>query len=371
MIGYEQGNILLFHISEKLKETLDKDHRLYKLHSDNFVLCIPFQEAVDTKAFLEKLQEMFKKETFMDYKLEAYFGVTALLQCESNVNVASAVIGAAKLASKKAKNNITSVFLTPEEYLLMQGDFDISYHLRKAIEDELLEVYYQPQICARTKSVCSYEALIRWQHQGQSISPNYFIPLAENNGLISAISQHVIHQVFKQIYTKHWNGTKKVSINLSSHQMVEAGFIESISQMLALYPIEPNLVVFEITETALLYDVEKVSETIAHLKSMGFEFSLDDFGHGYSSLYRFSKLNFDEVKFDKFFIKDLEHDEKLRLTFLKTVELFKLLNMRIVIEGVETKNQETLLDALELDIYQGYYYAKPMPLTDIMAAAAQ
>lgn len=371
MIGYDQGNMLLFHITEKLKKTLSKNHHLYKLHSDNFILCTAFLETDDTKALVEQLQNIFIRETFLDYKLEAYFGITALRQSESCAASANTVISAVKMASRRAKNSITSVFLTPEEYLKLQGDFDISYHLRKAIEEELLEIYYQPQVCARTKSVCSYEALIRWRHQGQYISPNYFIPLAESNGLISAISHHVIHHVFKQIYAKQWNGNKKVSINLSSHQMVEAGFIEFIHQLLDIYPIKPNLVVFEITETALLYDVEKVSETIAHLKAMGFEFSLDDFGHGYSSLYRFSKLNFDEVKFDKFFINDLEEDEKLRLTFLKTVELFKLLNMRIVIEGVETQKQEALLDALELDIYQGYYYAKPMPLADIMAAAAQ
>ncbi len=370
MIGYRQGDQLLREVSVKLRQRLQPGETLFKLYNDNYVICFPHTELASLKSLIKYLQIMFAEDTFLDYKIEAYYGITQMLQSDKLPNKSSTVLSAAKMALKKSKNSQQDCVLSTNEYLTLAEDFDISYHLRKAIENEQLEVYYQPQVDARTKLICSYEALLRWQHQGQYISPSLFIPLAENNGLITAISHQVIRIVFQQLHRQQWNHNRKVSINLSSHQMVEAGFVEFIKSTLEDYPINPNHIVLEITETALLYDLEKVSETISALKAMGFEFSLDDFGHGYSSLYRFSKLNFDEVKFDRFFIKDLEHDEKLRLTFLKTVELFKLLNMRIVIEGVETNNQEAFLDPLEVDVYQGYLYAKAMPLEKIIGLTA-
>ena len=202
------------------------------------------------------------------------------------------------------------------------------------------------------------KALIRWQDRGKFISPAIFIPIAENTGLITEITHFVIEDVFKNIYTLQWNEDRKVSINLSAIQLVENGFVDYVKNILLIYPINTSHIVFEVTETALTYDLNKVEDTIKALKSIGFEFSLDDFGDGYSSLNRLSKLNFDEVKFDKFFIQDIANDDKLKLTFLKTVELFDLLNLRIVVEGVETPAQETFLDQYPIDVYQGYLYSR-------------
>ncbi len=361
LIGYNQGNLLLNELALKLKALLVPGELLYKLHSDNFIIFIADTEPVAIEAITQRLISFFTTESLLDFKLEAYYGITQLFTTDETPNKANLVLSAARLASKRAKH--TGIcWLSLSEYRLVKEGSDLEYHLRKAIDERAFEVFYQPQVCARTKVVCSYEALIRWQHEGVYISPTIFIPLAENTGLITAISHQVVLDVFKQVHNTHWNTDKKISINLSSHQMVESGFIHFIEEALNTYPIDPKLIVLEITETALLYDLDKVSDTIAALKTKGFEFSLDDSGYGYSSLYRFSKLNFDEVKFDRFFIKDLEQDEKLRLTFLKTVELFKLLNMRIVIEGIETKAQERFLDTQNVDVYQGYLYAQPMPL---------
>lgn len=158
-----------------------------------------------------------------------------------------------------------------------------------------------------------------------------------------------------------------MSINLSSIQLVESNFIVNITSLLEQYAINPEEIVFEITETALLYDLKKVEETIQTIKQLGYEISLDDFGTGYSSLNRFSKLNFDEVKFDRFFINDLYNDEKLKIIFSKSIELFNLFNLRIVVEGVENSEQEAILDLFAIDVYQGYYYAIPMPLESLLS----
>jgi len=188
-----------------------------------------------------------------------------------------------------------------------------------------------------------------------------------STGLISKLSYNVIETVFSSIYHLKWNQGRKVSINLSSIQLVESDFLTILKTLLNRYSINTHDIVFEITETALLYDLKKVEETIRTIKTLGFEISLDDFGTGYSSLNRFAQLNFDEVKFDRFFINDLQNDEKLMLVFSKTVELFNLFKMRIVVEGVENVAQESILDAFEIDIYQGFYYSKPMSLEHLLA----
>ncbi|MDH8678231.1 EAL domain-containing protein [Fusibacter bizertensis] len=368
ILGFSQGNTLLYEIAHTLSSEIEKlsksNCKLYKLHSDKFiVLCntVDVRTCVD---HIDQIKTIFLTHTFMNFRLDAYYGISSLKNGEFKINEFNSLIGAVELASKHAKLVPEKFyFLSLERYEREKSKFDIEFHLKEAIELGSLEVYYQPQIHAKSKQVCSYEALIRWQDRGKFISPAIFIPIAENTGLITEITHFVIEDVFKNIYTLQWNEDRKVSINLSAIQLVENGFVDYVKNILLIYPINTSHIVFEVTETALTYDLNKVEDTIKALKSIGFEFSLDDFGDGYSSLNRLSKLNFDEVKFDKFFIQDIANDDKLKLTFLKTVELFDLLNLRIVVEGVETPAQETFLDQYPIDVYQGYLYSEAKPLS--------
>ncbi len=372
ILGFSQGNNLLSEIANTLSKEIENNSsgncKLYKLHSDKFVILCQTVDILTCIKHIDQIKEIFLTKTFMNFKLEAYYGISTLNKGIYRTYEFNALIGAVELASKHAKLVPDRFyFISLERYESEKNKFDIEINLKSAIEDHLLEIYYQPQVSSSTKEICSYEALLRWNNNGSFIPPTVFIPIAENSGLITEITHFVITNVFKSIFTCNWNKHKKVSVNLSAIQLVENGFVEFVIELLKTYPINTSEVVFEVTETALTYDLQKVEETISALKSIGFEFSLDDFGTGYSSLNRLAKLNFDEVKFDKFFIQDLAHDDKLKLTFLKTVELFNLLNLRIVVEGVETLEQQMFLDQYPIDVYQGYLYSKAQPLNNLIA----
>ena len=363
ILGFNQGNALLKNVATQLSIYAKDSNRLYKLYNDKFVLCIPTCSYEDVMTYVNCIQETYKSETIMNFKLELGIGFTLYKKSEHHHITPGAIIATLETAITRSKSSENRVYYLPiEKYVTEKTQLNLEYHLREAIDHNQIEVYYQPKVCAKSKEVCAYEALARWQHDGDFISPEVFINLAEGSGLISRLTYQIIELVFLNIDKSNWNAGKKVSINLSSIQLVESGLIGFLTDLLIVHPISPKLIVFEITETALLYDLMKVEDTIKSLKGLGFEIALDDFGTGYSSLNRFSKLNFDEVKFDRFFIKDIEFDDKLKVVFSKTLELFNTLNMRIVVEGVETYEQEQILDGYEIDHYQGYYYGKPVPL---------
>lgn len=364
ILGFSQGNALLKKVAEQLAPFANEPNKLFKLYNDKFVLAMPGVDFDVLMDYAKCIHENYHTETIMNFKLEVGVGITQYKLSEHKELTPSAIIAALETAISRSKNCENRTYYLPmSNYLSEKTNLNLEYHLREAIENHQIEVYYQPQVNAKSKMVCSYEALARWQHEGAFITPDIFIPLAESSGLITRLTYQIIESVFQSVHQTKWNARKKISINLSSIQLVESGLTTYLSDCLKTYPISPKEIVFEITETALLYDLMKVEDTIKRLKALAFEISLDDFGTGYSSLNRFSKLNFDEVKFDRFFIEGLEKDEKLKVVFNKTLELFNTLDMRIVVEGVETKAQEVILDAYEIDHYQGYYYGRPEPLS--------
>lgn len=367
ILGFNQGNVLLKKMSEQLMSFSEDKNSLFKLYNDKFLIVTTQKDQREVIQYVKRIQEAFVHEAVMNFRMEIGVGITHLDTKFVDADIANTVIGALEVANSKAKSTENGLYyLSVERYLLEKAQYNLEYHLKHAIEHKQIEVYYQPQVDSKTKRVNSYEALARWCLEGQFVSPAVFIPLAESTGLISKLSYNVIETVFSSIYSLKWNQGRKVSINLSSIQLVESDFLTILKALLNRYSINAHEIVFEITETALLYDLKKVEETIRTIKTLGFEISLDDFGTGYSSLNRFAKLNFDEVKFDRFFINDLQNDEKLMLVFSKTVELFNLFKMRIVVEGIENDMQESILDAFEIDIYQGFYYSKPMPLEQLL-----
>ena len=368
ILGFHQGNLLLKKMAEQLQSYTEKSHHLFKLYNDKFLIVTEDMTQHEVFNFIKQIQVAFSLESIMNFRLEIAVGITSLEADKTYKEYAHTIIGALEVANQKSKSNDGGVyFIAMSKYLAEKAQYNLEYHLKNAIANHQIEVYYQPQIDAKTKEVISYEALARWQLEDQFISPSVFIPLAEKTGLISKLSYQVIESVFFNIHHLKWNNGRKISINLSSIQLMESDFMLIVNNLLNKYEVNSHEIVFEITETALLYDIKKVEDTIKTIKKFGFEISLDDFGTGYSSLNRFSKLNFDEVKFDRFFIKDLLADEKLRLVFSKTLELFNLFEMRVVVEGVETVEQEQILDTFEIDIYQGYYYARPMSLGQLLS----
>ena len=232
----------------------------------------------------------------------------------------------------------------------------------QALENKSFIPYFQPKFDAKTKKIVGAEALIRWQKEdGSFVSPAKFIPIVEEVMIIAEIDKYMFEAVCKQQYIWKTKGLKilPISVNLSRNKLYNANFIDEYMSILSKYKLEPKDIQFEITE-GTLYTEEKIGEKIIMtLKNLGFDILIDDFGVGYSSISMIRDINATEMKIDKSFIDDTSEKGKALINYV--IKIAKVIDMKTVAEGVETKEQYEFLLKHNCDIIQGYYFAKPMP----------
>ncbi|MDD2462731.1 MAG: EAL domain-containing protein [Desulfobulbus sp.] len=228
---------------------------------------------------------------------------------------------------------------------------------------------YQPQVHCATNTIIGAEALIRWHHEGQLISPAEFIPLAEESGLILPLGAWVVRTAARQ--AKQWqdNGhSLDISVNISSRQFVGQELTALLREVLLSTGLKSGRIYFEITESILMENFVKAQSTLDELRVLGGKFYLDDFGTGYSSLSYLKRLPLDGLKIDRSFIRDLENDSDSQAIASAIVSLAQAMNLAIVAEGVETVEQLTLLRAMsDQMIIQGYLASRPLPADDFAA----
>ncbi|WP_228896634.1 EAL domain-containing response regulator [Pseudoduganella aquatica] len=239
----------------------------------------------------------------------------------------------------------------------------IQAQLRGAIVRGEFEVHYQPQMCLRTGTMLGAEALLRWHNPvlGQ-VPPNRFIPLAEEYGLIAPIGLWVVDTVCAQIAA--WQaaglGTVKVAVNLSGSQFAHDGTVASVEQALRRHGVPAASLGLEITEGTVMGDPDKAVAALGRLKDIGVAISLDDFGTGYSSLAYLKRFPIDVLKIDKSFVDDVTSKASDAAIALSVISLAHNLNMRVIAEGVETREQVEFLAAHGCDEMQGYYFSRPL-----------
>ena len=251
--------------------------------------------------------------------------------------------------------------------------------LRKALEYGQFQLYYQLQVDGLHEpgSHRSFgaEALIRWVHPERGlIAPAEFIPLAEETGVILSIGQWVLETACAQI--KAWQQdtqTQKLTlaVNISPKQFRQADFVLQIQALLQRYAIEPMRLKLEMTESALLEDIEESIMTMNALNNIGVQFSLDDFGTGYSSLQYLKRLPLHQLKIDQSFVRDLAHDSNDRAIVGAIIAMADSLGMNVIAEGVETTEQLQLLFKKGCTHYQGYLFGRPMPIEQFDALVKQ
>lgn len=272
----------------------------------------------------------------------------------------------AELSMFKAKQN------NSKNYQVYQAEFiresiarsELHYSLKNAISNQELELYYQPQVELRTQNIISAEVLLRWKHPILGmISPDKFIPLAEESGLIIDIGKWVLSTAMQRLAI--WNlyalQPISLSINLSSKQFTGNDLVESISAILQETGCKAQWVKLEITESLLINDTPELLVTLMKLSDMGFEISIDDFGTGYSALSYLTRYPISQIKIDRSFIMDIPIDlEKCELVKV-LIQIAKILHMELVAEGVENRDQLKYLTANGCEYVQGYFFGKPMP----------
>ncbi|MCW9047164.1 MAG: bifunctional diguanylate cyclase/phosphodiesterase, partial [Gammaproteobacteria bacterium] len=247
--------------------------------------------------------------------------------------------------------------------------FQIESDLRHAISENQLELYYQPQIDSNNEQIIGFEALMRWtHHENGIIPPDVFIPIAEKTGLILSLGKWLIETACTDANQFIDSGITNftVSINISGIQIRDKSFIKNITDSLNSTGLDPSHLEIELTESTLMDDSDLVIEKVNALKKLGIQIAIDDFGTGFSSMSYLKSFPVSKLKIDKGFITGLPNSSEDTAIVRAIIAMSHGLNINVIAEGVERQDQIDLLKELSCDMFQGYYYAKPVPIKDLI-----
>ncbi len=370
-IGHSFGDELLQQVAKLLKPFAQEDF-CARLGGDEFVLILPnIQSKEEIEQVANNILTSFEEPFCLDQReffISVSIGIAVAPQDGEDGEILLKNADAAMYNAKQADKN---TYRRYDEFLHLQilKKIEMENDLRKAIEGEEFELYYQPQVDLKDTNSISVEALIRWNHPTKGmIPPGEFIELAEETGLIVPIGKWVLEEACKQM--KQWKeqqvGIQYIAVNLSPRQFQDRHLIDTIEKMLQAYNLKSSDLEFEITETVAMEDIEYTIKMLQILKEMGFKISLDDFGTGYSSMNYLKKLPIDSVKIDRSFLTDvMDGDEGQRSIIQAVITLSHANDLTVVAEGVETKEQLDFLRKEHCDKAQGYFFSRPLPAEEL------
>lgn len=377
-LGHDVGDQLLIEVSQRMSKLAKRgDHFVSRLGGDEF--CILSKGFDTNERCLEDAQE-FAKE-LLDQIKYSYIIEGNHLFISSSIGIsiinnpklqANEFLKEADIAMYEAKSNGRDgiIIFNDELCKLIENKLEIERNLHFAVERNEVRLQYQPQVNAKGQ-VVGCEVLARWYNEQLGfVSPDVFIPIAENTGYILELGEYILERALQALVKWDRSGIKlrQLSINISMRQFLDHGFVDMVEKLFDRYNIYSfkTQVIFEITETSTSDNLKKIVDVINELRGLGIKFSLDDFGTGYSSLSYLSEMPMDELKVDKSFISRLS-DEQQALLVKSIIEISRNMNLSIVAEGVEEKYQKDFLEELDCDLYQGYYFYKPLCQEDFEA----
>ena len=372
-LGHQYGDTLLKAIAHNLPRIEGIENSCYRISGDEFAVIVHGDMYKELSRICKDLREIFERPWFLkneDYYCTMSMGVVCFPTDGNNVDDLTRKVGLAlQTAKKKGKNCVEFYNDKVEDSSIYR--IDLEQNMRRATLNSCneFEVYYQPIIVHNKEGspCCGAEALLRWNSTDLGfIPPSDFIPLAEYLGLINPIGEYVLYEALKRC--KYWNDCGhpdyKVNVNISVIQLLQPDFVAKVKQILARVKINPKNVTLEVTESLAINDMERMKKVLKSLKALGVCVALDDFGTGYSSLNHIREMPIDVIKIDKCFVDNLSEDE-FAGAFVKMVsELAKTIGVAVCVEGVEQRKQLEVLKDMNVDMIQGYYYGKPMPVKE-------
>jgi len=364
-LGHAVGDELLIAVGQRIAGCIRSEDMVSRVGGDEFVVVMSNPTAPEV---IENLSENILSALRQDFRID---GTT--LRVTSSIGIAvypnsgqtvDALLKNADAAMYEAKQNgrNTYRFFEPNMHASAMRHLSIRLALQQAIDQRQLSLHFQPKFDGQGHSLTGFEALLRWDHpELGSMSPAEFIPIAERSGQIIPIGDWVLREVCAQLLRWDVQGMPavKVAVNLSPLQM-QAGMVERVIEIIGQAGIAPQRLMFEITETAAMKNVEKSARIIAELQQLGFDIAIDDFGAGYSSLAYLQQFRCRQIKIDCFFTARLDQGgDAGRAIVSAIIALAHALNMEVVAEGVETEAQLEILQKLHCDQVQGFLLARP------------
>ena len=370
--GHHMGDQLLREVGLRLREDLRSQDTLARIGGDEFVLLVQLSQPDDAMGLAERqvglINRAFKVAEH-DLKISASIGIAMFPGNGSNPQDLLMNADAAMYHAKGMGKNGYS-FFDVSMNTNARKQLQLLQDLRNAVEQGQLRLYYQPKFDAASGIAVGAEALLRWEHPQQGLLlPATFIELAEKTGLIIPIGEWVLNEACRQMALWYAQGYEewRIAVNLSALQFCHAGLVNSVAAALERHRLPANNLTLEITETTAMSDADASMTVLQQLSDMGVDLSIDDFGTGYSSLMYLKRLPANELKIDRGFVRDLEHDSDDAAIVSAIVALGQALGLRIVAEGVETNVQQHFLTRLGCNSLQGYLLGHPLPADGFMA----
>ena len=367
-LGPTTGDEVLRQFGARLKYAAGDEEsvlldNIARLGSDEFSILL---ETGETKNVNDVAQQILSDIAYpfkvddQEVFVRASIGISMISQAET----VDELLQHASLAQKYAKQNGGKTFqmysaeIDAEATAMLQMENDLRY----ALENKELELFYQPKVDAKTKKIIGMEALIRWFRRGEMVSPVNFIPLAEDTGLIVPIGEWILAKACNKAKALQEMGFDiKVSVNVSARQIADANLSNAIRDALTLSQLSPDKLMLEITESVIMDHVEEQLAVLHAIKALGISLSIDDFGTGYSSLSYLKRFPIDELKIDRSFLMELPDDDDDAAIVRAILALAHSLGLYVTAEGVETEEQSVFLAEHDCEIFQGYYFSKPLP----------
>ena len=370
--GFGNGNYAIRKIAEQLLFVIGHDYEIFKYGGDSFVV---LSKKTYIKEDLHKFDANLVESALLSprhfdivinsvkWSLTASLGSAIFNpQGQSFESIINVIEQAVKRAKRSAPFGLCHI--SEDGFKEFDRYLDIKSKLEQAIERDELSIVLQPQV-THDGTISSFEALVRWYSKELGpVSPSEFIPIAEESYAICEIGDIVLRKTLSVISNFVKSGLKtSIAINISARQIVVPDFINSLLSRVNQYGIPPHMLMLELTETALVVDIELVKETMLELARFGFRFSIDDFGTGYSSLAYLKVLPISELKIDKYFVDDIgkDFDGKAAQIVDAIIEMAKALNVTCIAEGVESEEQLKYLIGKGCEKFQGYYFSRPEP----------
>ncbi|MGG3801932.1 sensor domain-containing protein [Metabacillus fastidiosus] len=367
--GHKVGDNLIKEVSHRLKRVVEPAGRVYRLAGDEFIIVYPnIEDENIISQYAQIISAAFDTVFKLSYHLEIYtstsIGVSIYPDHGKDYDTLLRNADIAMYAAKTNRNSVFSIY-RPEMNKNQEEALLIEHHLRKAIEQNELELYYQPKLDLNTKQINGVEALLRWNNYLLgNVPPDKFIPIAEDTGLIIKLDEWVLETACQQ--NKEWNDAGfsnliKMAVNISPLHFRLSHFEDVVKRILDKTGLEPSLLEIEITENSFIDNHEECIACLTKLKDIGISVAIDDFGKGYSSLNYLRKFPINSLKIDRTFIQEVsENNEDIAIVKAIT-HLARELNLKVVAEGIETKEVIRILEELGCDEIQGYYISKPLP----------
>jgi len=363
-LGHPVGDQVLIEVSKRIPTVLRETDTVGRLGGDEFVIILPETTRADAMLVADKVMQQFR----LDFKIDGHLlsigtsiGISLYPEHSETPDTLIQRADIALYVAKRGTNNHMAVYHESEDHhslnrLLLVSD------LKDAIEKDQLSIQFQPQVNLQTNDICGAEALCRWKHPTQGfISPEIFIPMAEDAGLIKPLTNRVLEAVTRHHQEWQQQGMNiRIAVNLSMGNLLDLDLIKRIEDLINNNELPAQNLKLEITESMIMSDPERVTEMLSAETFENVNISIDDFGTGYSSLSHLKRLPVNEIKIDKSFILNMTNDADDSTIVQTIIQLAENLSLSVVAEGVEDQETSNRLRTMGCKIVQGYHYSKPV-----------